>query len=364
MTKIPELLVSLSGEAIQNKEQWEQFRRKEILQLFSEYVYGVREIERPENLFFKVVEKTECMGMRKKEIRIGFGEFAFPVTMYLPFTEKKALPAYIYIMHEYQEDEFIFDEEGNLGGCGSVIPLKNLTDRGYAVAIMPTRSIYRDWEEHAEYKQGIFAAVSRNKPRGKNSWASISAWAWGASRVLDYLETDGDIDSRHVAVLGHSRGGKAALWAGATDERFYYVLSNNSGCAGAAILRGNTGEHIKDINISDWFCENFRDYDDCEEFLPVDQHMLLALIAPRYLYVSSSSEDKWAGPEWEYQACQMANEAYELYKQEGLVYTAKKPELEKPCQEGHIGYHMKQGKHSITAYDWEQFTNFFDKIRG
>ncbi len=362
MNKIPKVLETISGEQVTTKEQWELFRRKEILNLFSEFVYGVRDIEKPDNLYYKIISDEIFLEMRRKEVKIGFNDFEFPVTLYMPEKHQKPLPAFVYVMHEFQEDAFKIDEDGNFGGAGSVIPLKEITDRGYAIAIMPTRNIYRDWEAHKNYEQGVFTAYAPLKKRAKNSWATISAWAWGASRVLDYLETDKDIDSASIAVAGHSRGGKTALWAGATDERFKYVISNNSGCMGAAVLRNKKGEHIKNINVTDWFCGNFHDFNDCEEMLPVDQHMLVSLIAPRYVYVSSSSEDEWADPANEYLACHLADEVFRLYGNDGFCAPKGNPEMEIPQHKGHIAYHMKQGEHSITSYDWKNFMDYFDSI--
>ena len=131
---------------------------------------------------------------------------------------------------------------------------------------------------------------------------------------------------------------------------------------GAAVLRGKEGEHVREINISDWFCENFRDFNEYEDMLPVDQHMLLALTAPRYVYVTSSQSDTWADPKAEYLSCRLADEVFRLYGLKGFEAPSKEPPLEEPIQEGHIAYHMKRGDHSITAYDWNQIMKYFEKI--
>ena len=365
MSKVPELMTTVSGEKITNAVDWETFRRKEILSMFEEYVYGVRDIERPENLYFKVLKETEIYGMKTKEIEVGFDDFSFTFTLYLPKKIKKPMPAFVFVGNEFIAREYKFNDEGNLGieGTEKQVPLKDITDRGFALAFMPTRDIYRDWELRANFKQGVFSAVKNQKGRQKNSWATISAWAWGTSRVLDYLETDKDIDSANVAVMGHSRGGKTALWAAATDTRFKLAVSNNSGCMGAALLRGKEGEHIKDINMTDWFCENFQAFNEHEEMLPVDQHMLLALIAPRYIYVTSSVLDTWADPQAEFRACHLATEAFRIYGwMPGIEAPEDKPELEVPYHDGHIAYHMKQGGHSLTRYDWDNVMDYFVKI--
>ena len=195
MSKIPELLTSLSGEKIDTVEKWEKFRRREILHLFEEYVYGVRDIERPENLRFEKKYEDIFCGMRRREIRAGFDSFQFPFTLYLPLEQTKTLPAFVLVLHENMENHSYFNKEGNLIFEDSLMPVKDITDRGFAVAVMPTRDLYRDWTAHEHYQHGVLAAVKTPGGRKKNSWATISAWAWGASRVLDYLETDGDIDA-------------------------------------------------------------------------------------------------------------------------------------------------------------------------
>lgn len=364
MVKIPEILKTISGEKVSSVETWERFRRNEILNLFCEYVYGVRDIERPENLSFVLKEERMEYGMRVKEIDAVFDDYSFPFKVYLPKESDRPVPVFVYVMHENLENKLVFDEEGNMRAeeLESELPLADITKRGYAVAVMPTKSIYLDWYHHADFKQGVFTAVKNPKGRQKNSWATISAWAWGVSRVIDYLETDSDIDSSKIASIGHSRSGKTALWAAATDSRICLAVPNNSGCMGASVLRGKKGEQAKNISVTDWFCDKFREYSESVEFLPVDQHMLLALMAPRYVYVTSSSRDDWADPDAEFLSARLASEIFELYGLKGLVVPSERPEIGKVYQEGHIAYHVKEGDHSQTKFDWEQAMDYFDKI--
>lgn len=365
MNSIPSITTTLSGQKIKNAVDWEKFRKGEIINLFEEYVFGVRDIEKPDNLFFYLKKEADFCGMRTKEVEIGFDDYSFPFTLYLPKKIRKSVPAFVFVAHEFIDSEYKMTDNGNLilAGTEKQVPFKDITDRGFAIAYMPTINIYRDWEARANFKQGVFAHVKTPMGRKKNSWATISAWAWGTSRIMDYLETDPDIDKCNVAVMGHSRGGKTALWAAATDNRFKMAVSNNSGCMGAALLRGKAGEHIKDINISDWFCDNFHEFNDHEEMLPVDQHMLLSLIAPRHIYVSSSSFDEWADPQAEFRSCQLASEVFNLYGCiQGLVAPEGKPEIEVPYHEGHIAYHIKEGDHSLTRYDWDKIMDYFEKI--
>ena len=233
-------------------------------------------------------------------------------------------------------------------------------DRGYAVAILDRTRIAADDNENLSRR--IINAFPRRRPLAPDDGHAIAAWAWAASRVLDYLQTDPAIDPDRIGVAGHSRMGKTALWAAAADPRFAIVLSNNSGCGGAALCRRDFGETVRQLNTAfpHWFCENHHRYNDREADLPIDQHMLIALIAPRPVYVTSADEDLWADPRGEFLSCVHAAPVYKLLGVDGLVSDTMPP-LNHPLANGRIGYHIRPGRHAFTEYDWNRFLDFADR---
>jgi len=252
-------------------------------------------------------------------------------------------------------------EESTRGAASSRWPVEAILSRGYGLATMYYGDIEPDHD--GARSLGIRHGFSKpgQPPPGDDGWGAIAAWAWGLSRIADYLNQDKDVDASRLIVVGHSRLGKAALWAGAQDPRFAIVISNDSGEGGAAISRRRFGETVADLNtrFPHWFCGEYRQHSGGEDQMPFDAHMLLALAAPRPLYVASATDDLWADPKGEFLGAVAASEVYALLGKTGLG-TSAMPPPDRPVGDT-VRYHVRTGKHDIALYDWQQFLDFADR---
>jgi hypothetical protein len=363
--ELPDPLVMADGTHVTTGKQWAAQRRPQILEQFTRLVYGRAPVRRPDNMTFDIFdEDRQAMDGKavRKQVRIHFrttrGDLSMKVGILLPKHVKAPAPTFLLICNRST------DNIDPLRKTKSEFwPAEEIVARGYGAAAFFNGDV--DPDKFDEFQDGVHHLYDSPDGRSNDAWGTLCAWAWGASRVMDYFETDDEIDHHRIAVLGHSRGGKTSLWAGARDERFALVISNESGCGGAALSKRKYGETVARINKSfpHWFCTNFKNFDNREEDLPLDQHMLMALIAPRPLYVASADEDLWADPRGEFLAALHASPVYELLGHQGLGQTTM-PSLDKPVQVGRIGYHVRSGGHNLTLYDWNCFMDFADKHLG
>ncbi len=384
--KLPDPLVLLNGDKVTDAKTWITRRRPEILELFKTQVYGIMPAP-PKAMSFQVTSSDKkALGGKatRREVSIHFTADKkgprLDLLLYLPNDADGPVP--VFIGHNFRGNHTInadpkisFNKgwmrngngvvnnqatEATRGTSSSRWDVDAILAAGYGLVTCYYGDIDPDYDD--DFQNGVhplFLKAGQKKP-GPSEWGSISAWAWGLSRGLDYLETDKDVDHKRVAVIGHSRLGKTSLWAGASDPRFALVISNNSGCGGAALSRRPFGETVKVINdrFPHWFCDNYTKYNDDLASMPVDQHMLVALIAPRPVYIASAQEDRWADPRGEFLAGLGAHPVYRLLGKPGLPAT-KWPGINQPVA-GTIGYHVRSGQHDVTSYDWKQYILFAD----
>lgn len=386
---LPDPLVLMNGEAVTNERVWKEQRRAELLTLFENHVYGAVPAGSVDTKFTTTATYKDALDGKAtlKEVTVTYsnqqGEQNMYLLLFIPNNTQHPAPAFI--GYNFYGNQTIHDDPRitinknwarNNQGFGVIDnrateasrgvrkhrwPIENIIDRGYSLVSIYYGDIDPDF--HDGFKNGIhplFYKEHQQKP-ADHEWGSIAAWSWGLSRAMDYFEDDPLINEKKVAVIGHSRLGKTSLWTGAQDERFAIVISNESGCGGAALSRRRFGETVAAINrnFPHWFCSNFKQYNNNEDALPVDQHMLISLIAPRPVYVASAEKDLHADPHGEFLAAKYANPVYKLLKTEGLP-ADKMPALNNPVV-GSIGYHVRSGKHNINDYDWGQYLNFADR---
>jgi len=376
---LPDPLMMTNGQRVKSVSQWTKTQRPYLYHLFEENVYGRYPKQKLVARYQMREESRDALGGKavRKQIRIflkpGDSTVHIDVLMYLPADAQGPVPVFLGLNFKgnatIQPDPYIIlsndqvfnsvekkNEDSTRGTTSSRWPVKTILENGFGLVT----ACYSDMEldEKDGWKTGIRTTLQHELKIKPQEWGAIGAWAWGLSRIMDYLETDKAIDAKKVAVIGHSRLGKTALWAGASDARFSIVISNESGEGGAALSRRWFGETVKLINdhFPYWFVHAYKKYNNHVFDLPVDQHELLALVAPRPLYVASAADDLWSDPKGEFLSAWHAGEVYSLFDKKGLG-TDQMPEVEQPVGNT-IHYHIRKGKHDITLYDWEQYIDF------
>lgn len=355
--RLPELLKTQDGEKVNTTKEWEKVRRPEILKLFEDNVYG-KVPQDFDNIEFEITneDKNSMEGKATlKEVAITVTRnrksVTFNLLMFTPNNIKKPVPMFLVINHRGVRTMDVTRK--NKDGFW---PAELVIDAGYGISGFDVVNIAAD--NNDEFTKGVLQLYPEQLQMD-NGMAALGAWGWGASRAIDYFEKDKSIDNKRIISVGHSRGGKASLWFGAQDERVAMAVSNESGNSGAALSRRNFGETVERIvdNFPYWFCKNYRQYAGNEDKLPVDQHMLLALMAPRAVYVASAAEDLWADPRGQYLSLVESQPAFNLYGIETNL-PAQMPDVNQQIIHPHMGFHNREGKHNMTPYDWQQFINF------
>ncbi len=390
--RLPDPLRCNDGDQVRSAAQWQSRRRPEIVEMFEQQMFGVVPRDAVE-VTFALRERDDKaldgLAVRQQvEIRCRRGEHqvALQLLLYLPADRvAKKAPTSMFLGLNFWGNQTVNADPAILltgswvrqrkgrgnkanrattasrGKSSKRWPVQQILARGYGLATMYYGDIDPDFDDGFENGiHALFASKDRQAERAGNAWGSIATWAWGLSRVLDYLQTDPAIDASKVAVLGHSRLGKTSLWAGAIDRRFAMVVSNDSGCGGAALSRrrfGETGARINRV-FPHWFCKNFPAYGGKEHELPLDQHMLVALVAPRPVLICSAEQDRWADPRGEYLAARHADPVYRLLGTDGIETTSM-PEPQRLLK-SRIGYYLRPGKHDMTPEDWRAYLDFAD----
>ncbi len=385
-SELPDPLTTLAGRQVTNVEQWEQERKPELKALFEHYMYGKRPAP-PEKIEF-IVEHTKKDFLdgkaTKKEVTIRFspeGSPAIQLLVVIP-NERKG-PAPVFVGPNFGGNHLVWDDptirlpttwmpdrqagavdhkatEAGRGKQATVWNVDLIVDRGYALATFYCGDLDPD---NPDLSNGLHPNYLKpaTKELGPTDPSSITLWAWGVSRAVDYLVQDSDIDAKRIAVVGHSRLGKTALLAGAFDERIAVVIPSQAGCGGTAPSRGKVGESVKQINerFPHWFCGNFKQFNEQPEKLPFDQNCLIALCAPRAVLLPNAEEDQWANPDGQFEALLAAEPVYKLYGAEGCA-VRQRPDTG-TLVDSRLGYFYRTGKHAMSRTDWEAFLSFADK---
>ncbi|MEO6568297.1 MAG: acetylxylan esterase [Opitutaceae bacterium] len=365
---LPDPLVSANGERVTQADTWARGRRPEILNLYQTEIFGRVPSAAPRVRFENVLSETISLNgtqalHRHAIVHIGEGASALKVNVhtYLPPSSSKPVPVLLHVTFATNTatPPTTPPTEGPPNRPSEAGPVVDMLGRGFGYALVRYTEIQPDnATTHASGLQALSYAPGQTKP-ADDEWGTIATWSWGLSRVLDYLATDAAVDAQRVAVIGHSRLGKTALWAGASDPRFALIFSSCAGEMGSALARRDFGESLDDMagNFGWQFAGNLQKYPGHWNELPVDAHMLIALCAPRPVFITGGTKDQWADPKGEFLAEVAAAPVYELLGKRGLGIT-ELPALDTPVIDGDLGFHYHTGGHTITPSDWTAFLTF------
>jgi len=370
---LPDVLKLADGRIVSDAGMWFKLRRPEILKLYETEIYGRVPASAPKVGFevLKTAEPALNGAAARKHVVAHFGDgpkaTKVNLMIYRPAEAKGPLPLVLHIT--FGGDPSLqpppmpavpgkpaprrFNDAG---------PIAEILGHGYAYAILRYTEIQPDSAAgRTEGVIGLALAPGQTTP-APDEWGTISAWAWGLGRLMDYLATDAGVDATRVALVGHSRLGKTVLWAGATDQRFALIYSSQGGEMGSALARRDYGETVDDMagNYGYQFAGNFQKYPGHWNEMPVDAHMLIALSAPRPVFVSGGSGDQWSDPHGEFLAMIAAGPVWRLLGKSDLG-TTEMPALDVPVATGTLAYLDHDGPHTINALDWKTFLDFADR---
>lgn len=358
---LPDPLLCEDGEKVTTVEEWENHRRPELLNLVTTYMYGKAPVlKHPLQWHIDSINNNFRFDKNKKSPQY----IRKIVSIYL--TDKKAdgplFHAEIITPKAATKPVPAFMMFGGSKLAKGFKATQRILERGYGVAVLNTTEGAPDGPD--VYKKGLipaYYAKGQTYPL-PDQWGCLSAWAWEASRLLDYLQADETINASKVAILGHSRMGKAALWTAAVDERFAMAFPVNSGCGGGALSRRMIGETLWAMNdhFPYWTCDNFKQFNMREQYLPFDQHSVIALVAPRPVYLATGKDDSWADPLGEFLSGKAAEPVYALYGLPGIGCD-KQPAVDVAMNKGYIAYHIRTGGHAILDFDWDKFLEYADR---
>ena len=361
---LPPLLEPAGTDRAVTPAAWSR-RRGELLQIFRQEVFGVSP-PRPETLTFDVIE-TDPQAMAgaatRKRIAVRFSlgreSFTFHVTLFIPNRRGGPAPVFLQLNHRGIENT---DPTRQIKM--PFWPAEYVIARGYAIAAVNVAAEVDP--DQPDATSGIRQFYQRNHPQASAfTWATLAAWGWAGSRALDYLARDPDVDAKRVALIGHSRTGKAALWAAAEDERFALVCVNGAGEGGPAIARRHFGETLGQLTkgFPYWFTPAYAAYADRIDELPVDAHQLIALVAPRGYHGGDGTRDLWADPRGSWLALVEASRIWSLLGASASLPN-EMPLVNDLLVQGPLAYHIREGGHDLTAFDWKRYLDHADGLFG
>ncbi|MDR9364616.1 MAG: hypothetical protein RI575_04730 [Balneolaceae bacterium] len=360
--ELPNILETSEGDPVSTFNEWRYERRPEIVGIFAEQVYGQMPQHFDSIEFIVVSENGSALNgtatAKEIDITITRNGNSLPIRLNLLIPNDAEKPVPVTLLMNHRGPEYM---DITLESKEDFWPAETILQRGYAAAVYSVGDVADD--DPDTYTEDILETLYPEQIGQDDGMMALSAWGWGAMRIMDYFETDDDIDQQKSMLVGHSRGGKSALWTGANDERWGIIVANESGAVGAALSKRKFGETVEIINngFPYWFTPNFEAFNQNESEMPFDQHMLLATIAPRGVYITAAEDDEWADPKGMYESLLHASEVYESIYGISIPISVRMPAINNPTDNSYAAYHIRDGEHDLKIYDWVQFLNFADR---